>query len=180
MKICVVGPSGSGKSTLARELARRFDAPHIELDRFLWGEKWSRTDKATFDARVDEATRGDHWVVDGNHPLVHGRAEHIVWLDFPLRVVLPRVVLRSARRLATGEVLWNGNRESLRRLLPIVRLRGGRFEWNDDNLFGWMVSSHRERQRVWTQRFSQLDCTLHRLRSSTEIPSLFTTIQRAR
>jgi hypothetical protein len=57
-------------------------------------------------------------VSDGNYratrDLTWGRAELIVWLDYPLHVVMRQLFWRTMRRWRRREVLWNGNRESLR------------------------------------------------------------------
>jgi hypothetical protein len=45
---------------------------------------------------------------------VFERADVVVWLDLPIRVWLPRLLRRTARRIARREELWNGNREELR------------------------------------------------------------------
>ena len=63
MKLAVVGPSGSGKTTLARELASSLGVPHVELDALLWGPGWTKTSPEQFDARVEEATRAERWVI---------------------------------------------------------------------------------------------------------------------
>jgi len=39
------------------------------------------------------------------------KADSLVWLDMPRRTVMRRVVVRTIRRVATREELWNGNRE---------------------------------------------------------------------
>ena len=49
--------------------------------------------------------------------LVVRAADKIVWLDLPIRIWLPRLIRRTARRLLTCEELWNGNRESLRSVI---------------------------------------------------------------
>lgn len=43
--------------------------------------------------------------------MVWGRATHVVWLDYSRPLVMARIVRRTLRRMATGEELWNGNRE---------------------------------------------------------------------
>jgi hypothetical protein len=57
------------------------------------------------------------WVVDGNYSvvrdLVWDRADAVVWLDLPRRLVMRRVILRTLRRAVTREALWNGNREPM-------------------------------------------------------------------
>jgi len=39
------------------------------------------------------------------------RADTVVWVDPPKRVVMSRVVRRTLHRVLTREELWNGNRE---------------------------------------------------------------------
>ncbi len=66
-------------------------------------------------ARVDAATEGPGWVVDGNYSVVRdvvwAKADAVVWFDLPYVTVLARVVRRTVRRSLTREELWNGNRE---------------------------------------------------------------------
>lgn len=48
--------------------------------------------------------------------LVWARADTVVWIDLPRRTVMRQVLLRTIRRGAARQELWNGNRESLRTL----------------------------------------------------------------
>lgn len=111
----VVGNSGSGKTTMAARLASRIGAPHIELDAIRHQAGWVELPDDEFVAEVELRTRGSRWVVDGNYAvvreLVWKRADSVVWLDPPRRVVMRRLVLRTLRRLVTRVELWNGNRE---------------------------------------------------------------------
>ena len=58
------------------------------------------------------------WVIDGNYSsvrdLVWPRATTLVWLDYPLPLVMWRLAKRTVRRVISREELWNGNRERLR------------------------------------------------------------------
>jgi len=115
-RIVIVGTSCSGKTTLAREVARRLNIPHIELDALHWGPDW--TPHADFAQRVERAVAADGWVIDGGYATVRhltwGRADTIVWLDYPMRVVLMRGLRRTIRRAWNKTELWAGNRESFR------------------------------------------------------------------
>lgn len=117
-RIHVVGTSGSGKTTLARQIAERLDIPHVELDALHWEPNWTPADKAVLRARVTGALAGGAWVVDGNYSALHdltlARADTLIWLDYPLPVVLWRVTTRTMRRYFARAELWNGNRERLR------------------------------------------------------------------
>jgi adenylate kinase family enzyme len=115
--VVVGGISGSGKSTLARELARRTGAAYVELDALFHKPGWEPSTDEEFAAKITAAldAAGERWVVDGNYTrmrdLVWSRATTFVWLDYPFGVATWRAVKRTARRLATREALWHGNRE---------------------------------------------------------------------
>ena len=113
----MIGVSGSGKTTLARRIARTLDLPHIELDALYWEANWQAASRPAFRRRVQKATAGRAWVVDGNYSqsrdIVWSRATHLVWLDYSLPLVMRRVLWRTLRRLVTRQEMWSGNRESL-------------------------------------------------------------------
>ncbi|MFD4324444.1 hypothetical protein ACFWQC_07405 [Nocardioides sp. NPDC058538] len=116
MRVSVVGSSGSGKSTVARRLADVLDVPYVELDALHWRSGWIEEEPDVFVGRVREATCGDAWVIDGNYQskvgtLVWGPAELVVWVNPPRWRVMVQVTLRTLRRAARREELWNGNRE---------------------------------------------------------------------
>jgi len=115
-RISVVGTSGSGKTTLARQIAQHLAIPHVELDAINHQPNWTEAPLEVFRQRVEKSLSGDTWVVDGNYSkvrdIVWSRADTVVWLDYPLPIIMKRVVLRTLRRVITREELWNGNRET--------------------------------------------------------------------
>ena len=117
-RINVVGTTGSGKTTAARAIAERLGIEHIELDALFWKPDWGQTPDDEFLPAVDEATRGERWVLDGNYsrtrPIVWPRADTIVWLDYGFPRVFGRLLWRTIRRSITREELWSGCRERLR------------------------------------------------------------------
>jgi adenylate kinase family enzyme len=117
-RVAVIGASGSGKTTFAAALAARLGCPCVELDALHWEPGWKMADLEVFRARVAEATAGERWVADGSYTKVRDvvwpRADTVVWLDYPLPVVVARLVRRTAVRWWTREELWAGNREELR------------------------------------------------------------------
>jgi adenylate kinase family enzyme len=117
MRISVVGTSGSGKTTLARELGRSLGLPFIEIDALNWQAGWRDLythDPEEFQRRLEEVTRREHWVIDGNYgrvaeaALIQARATHFVWLDYDRPLVMRRVILRSFARAVSGRELWEG------------------------------------------------------------------------
>ncbi len=164
-RIVVKGASGSGKTTLARRLAERLSLPYVELDALNHGPGWTEASDEDFATRIEAATAGDGWVVDGNYErkigdLVVERADTIVWLDTPLRLNLARLGRRTFQRIRDDVELWNGNRESWRGAL-----------WGRESLFAWAVRSHRRHRRQWPGRFAApkfAGVQLVRLRSTRE------------
>lgn len=118
-RILVVGSSCAGKSTLAAELAAHLRQPCFELDELFWGPDWTPKPDAQFRALVGRAGAGPQWVAAGNYAsvreLLWPRVTTIVWLNYSLPTVLWRALRRSLVRGWTGQELWHGNRESLRR-----------------------------------------------------------------
>ncbi|WOD38963.1 hypothetical protein [Nodosilinea sp. E11] len=117
-RIAIVGTTGSGKTTLARQVAQRCLLPHVELDALQWEPYWTPAEPQVFRDRVRLALSGDRWVVDGNYSavrdIVWGRADTVVFLDYPFRLVMGRLLQRTWQRSLHQEELWNGNRETFR------------------------------------------------------------------
>lgn len=139
-RIVVIGTTGSGKSTLAEQAAALLACPFIELDALFWNASWQPTPKEAFRSRVAAALADDCWTVGGNYSiardLIWRRADTLVWLDYPLPLVLWRLGRRTIRRIVTREPLWGGNIETWR----------GQFA-SRDSLFVWAFKTHFRRRR---------------------------------
>jgi adenylate kinase family enzyme len=162
-RIVVVGVTCSGKTTLARQLAAHLGCPHVDLDALHWEAGWQAAPLTVFRERVAGELDRVAWVVDGNYSkvrdLVWPLADMLVWLDYALPLALWRLVRRTARRIVTREVLWNGNRETVRALL-------GR-----DSLLAWLVKSYFKMRRGYPLLLARPEyahLTVVRLRSPGE------------
>ena len=148
-RIYVTGTSCSGKTTLARAISERLLLPHVELDAVFWGPNWTPVPDATFRARVAEALGADGWVLDGGYAKLHDltwrQAELVIWLDYPMPVVLVRWAGRTLRRLRSREEFWpgTGNRETVRNAL------------RHDGLLWWILRTHRGRRRRTERRIME-------------------------
>ena len=116
-RVVVFGTTGSGKSWLANRLAQREDLRVIELDALYWGRNWQGAPDELFRHRVERETRDGDWIVVGNYSQVRDLtwrpADTLIWLDFPLPLVMWRLFWRTVRRASTREELWGtGNRET--------------------------------------------------------------------
>jgi adenylate kinase family enzyme len=147
-RIVVIGTTCSGKTTLAAQLAQRLGVRHVELDALNWQPNWTETPLDVFRASIADALSANAWVVDGNYrkvrDIVWTHADTIIWLDYPLPVILARLFKRTLRRVVTREELWNGNRETLRGTLL-----------SRDSLLLWALKTYRRRRRetpMWLAR----------------------------
>jgi len=144
----IASASGNGKTTVGRALADRLGVPFVELDALVHGPNWTETPDDELRALVEPIVRSDGWVIDGTYrrklgTLVLDAADTIVWLDLPLRVWLPRLLRRTARRLTGRERLWNDNRETLRSVF-----------WGRESLIGWALRTHFARRRDWPEQLA--------------------------
>ncbi len=142
-RIIVVGSTGSGKTHLAADLARRFTRPHVELDALYWGPDWQEAPIEIFRERVSQALDGATWVADGNYSkardIVWDRADTLIWLDYPLAVIMKRLSWRTLKRIFTQEALWHGNRETFRRSF-----------FTRQSILWWALTTYRRHRRNYT------------------------------
>lgn len=151
LRAVVIGSSCSGKTTLAKHLAESFHVPHVELDRLYWGANWTPVEALLFRTQVRQHVEEENWIVDGNYSVIQDevfqRANLILWLNLPLRVVFGRALFRSFVRILSREEIFAGNRETF------LRTFGPR------SLLWWILTSFRERNRRYRAIFDKRDRT---------------------
>jgi adenylate kinase family enzyme len=100
-KILVIGSGGSGKSTFARRLGARLSLEVIHLDAHHWRAGWVAPPKDEWRRQVEELTRRESWVMDGNFSgtldVRMAACDTVVFLDLPRAVCLWRVVKRRLK-----------------------------------------------------------------------------------
>ncbi len=144
-RIVIVGSSSTGKTTLAKNISKKLNIKHQELDEFFWEANWKEADPDVFINRVEQLTQTNEWVIDGNYSkirdLVWSRATDVIWLDYPIKLILSQFFKRSFVRAFKREELWNSNKESL---------------WNNllksDSLLMWILKT----RKVYKQRYNDI------------------------
>lgn len=143
-RILVYGVTGSGKSTAATRIAERTGLSLTLVDDLTWQPGWVPVDPTIQRALMAEIVAGDRWVLDSSYGAwldeVLPRVELILGLDFPRWFSLQRLVRRTIRRSLTGQLVCNGNTESLRQL------------FSRDSIVVWHFKSFRRkrgRMRAW-------------------------------
>ena len=110
---------GGGKTTLALALGRKLGRPVIELDAIQWLPNWVERDQEEFKAPMFRTVEecGQTWIVDGQYTSIIGsqllaRADTLVWLDLPWRVIFWRIFTRGLRRIRDKQRICGDNVET--------------------------------------------------------------------
>jgi adenylate kinase family enzyme len=97
-RVLIIGPCGAGKSTLARQLGEFLDLPTFHMDQLNWQPGWIESSKDQIRSRLQSIVADDRWLIDGNYggTLVERlvRADTVVYLDFPIRLCVIRLLRR--------------------------------------------------------------------------------------
>lgn len=98
-RVMVIGSGGSGKSTFARRLGEILGIEVVHLDREHWQPGWVEPPKQIWRSRVEQLTRGDTWIIDGNYSgtldVRLAACDMVVFLDLARTVCLWRVLKRA-------------------------------------------------------------------------------------
>lgn len=97
-KILIIGCSGAGKSTFARRLHAVTRLPLIHLDQYYWKPNWVEPDWQEWRQTLAMLLEKPSWIMDGNFggtmDLRIGKADLVIYLDFPAWLCLWRVLKR--------------------------------------------------------------------------------------
>lgn len=140
-KIIITGSTCTGKTTLGKRLSQEFNIPQIDLDDVHFLPNWIEKDKNTFVKDVNnELKKHQEWIVSGSYQSllkdsVWQEANLIVWLDYPLYLILIRYFKRTYRRVFLREKCCGENYETLGRT------------FSRDSLFLWIFKSYWHKKR---------------------------------
>lgn len=145
-RINIVGSTGSGKSVLAAKLAERLGLVYTDLDDLHHLPGWKERPEEDFRRLVDEATRQEKWVIAGNYSkardITWARADTVIWIDLPLGYNFWQLLKRTFKRAYTGEMICNGNRETL-----------GKQFFTPDSILWWLLKTWYKNRKKYGEIF---------------------------
>lgn len=147
-KVNVIGTSGSGKSTFSKALARRLNAPYIEMDRVYWLPRWQEPSDEVFFSALEQELGQSTWVLDGNYSsstdIKWAHVDLVVWLDYSLIRTVLQAFKRAVYRCVTRVELWGkeGNVESFRRTF-----------FSKDSILLWTLQNHASNRKRYARLF---------------------------
>lgn len=140
-KIIVTGTSCTGKTTLGEKLSKKLSITQIDLDDIHFLPNWIEKENEQFIKEVNDTVDGlDNWIVSGSYQTIlkdtlWKKASVIVWLDYPLNLILRRCLIRTFRRVVFKEKCCGDNYETLYHVL---------FK---ENMFVWIFKTYWKRKR---------------------------------
>ena len=97
----MIGSSGAGKSTFSKRLGKATGIKVIHLDQLHWKPNWNEPVKEEWHAIVENALRGDSWIMDGNFggtmEMRMEACDTVIFLELPRLVCIYRILKRVAR-----------------------------------------------------------------------------------
>ncbi|GAB3599003.1 P-loop NTPase family protein [Microbacterium tumbae] len=155
-RILIAGVSGAGKTTFATRLSAVLDLPRHELDALHHGPNW--TPRPEFLDEVRAFASAERWVTEwqytakGVDAVLPPRAQLVVWLDYPHRIVRARLWRRTLARSILRRRLYNGNVEpTLWKLATTAEPAENVLRWQTATLERW-----RERMPGYAAQFPHL------------------------
>ncbi len=139
-KIIITGTTCTGKTTLGKRLALKTSITQIDLDELHFLPNWVEKEKAIFVQDVLKATNGlDNWIITGSYQTllkdtIWQEASVIVWLDYPLHLIIRRFFIRTWTRVLYKEKCCGENYETLGRV------------FSKESLFLWIFKSYWHRK----------------------------------
>jgi len=140
-KIIITGTTCTGKTTLGKKLSKECAIKQIDLDDLHFLPNWIEKEKSVFVRDVIKETKKyDNWIVTGSYQTllkdtIWQEANLIVWLDYPLNLILRRYFIRTFKRVVLKEKCCGKNYETLSKT------------FSKESLFLWIFKTYWKRKK---------------------------------
>jgi len=124
-RVSIVGPAGSGKTTLSGDWQDFRGLPYVKVDALQVIDSCVRASPEEFLRRIEEVASQESWILDGNVDIsgvYHAadtaweRADLVIWLDLPRRILMRRLLVRTAIRALRRSALSEATHQRWRDL----------------------------------------------------------------
>ena len=145
-KMIITGTTCTGKTTLGKKVSKELSIMQVDLDEYHFLPNWVEKERDQFVQDVLNTIKDQKdWIITGNYQSIFKdtlfqKATTIVWLDYPLGIILTRYFKRTYRRVVHREKCCGENYETLGRT------------FSKDSLFLWIFKSYwrrKERMKRW-------------------------------
>lgn len=147
-RVVVIGTTGAGKTTMAKRVAEAIGATALDIDDFHWQPGWVERTPAEMIELFREAFQSERWTLAGNHSRTRdftwGEADTVIWLNYSVWVVFPRLLWRTIKRVVTKEEVMPGCVETFRAQFM-----------SKDSLLVWFFQTFWKRKKEYSKVISQ-------------------------
>ncbi|KAJ6557798.1 hypothetical protein B0H19DRAFT_946437 [Mycena capillaripes] len=158
-RVHLVGNSGKSRYTVGKQLAALLGVPFIALDSLCWRPGWQKSTRDEMRQKLEQALTeaANGWVVDGNYrsrigTIVEDNCTDVIWLDPPLLLYLPRIVIRSVlRMLRLREPCSPGCHENFSTVF-----------FSQESIIWWCITNHRPMRRRQAALLEKIGVTTER------------------
>lgn len=155
-RVSVIGETGSGKSTLCMLLSKVLELPFVELDKLEYHARENKISTPLLLDLVVNELDGKDWVTECHfsrvrkaiRDVIWSQTDTIVWIDYPLSLVLYRVARRAFNRIIfnhNNKMYWKeGTRSKLafkRELGSILNILRRYFTSEGKKIFKILISN---------------------------------------
>ncbi|KAJ8075737.1 hypothetical protein PM082_021367 [Marasmius tenuissimus] len=153
------------QTTVGARLSSILGIPHFSLDKYYWEPGWNETPPDQFRAKVEKILSENEncWIIDGEYRkkgagIVSEHATDIIWLDPPLLLYFPRVILRTILRLFRFEETCSpGCKESWQEAFC-----------SKDSILLYCFTNHWPKRRFWDEQMAVMGVDVGSVPSSQQ------------
>ena len=130
---------------MARQLSDLLQIKSFDLDELSWLPNWVAKERSLFLKDIDEQILTQpRWIVAGNYgESIFTHADTIVWLNYPLRLILYRYFTRTLFRIITKKKVCGENYETFSHSFLSLS--------PEKNLGIWILKTYKRRRAKYTE-----------------------------